>query len=135
MRQNTYIVLHRDPMNNEPRHDTFKILVDDPLKIEETLYELVKQKLILHKKAPHFFLDVISLIDSVEIKPTLPPENGIQFSSDRDTLVEGQKYLVRYNDHEYCIGIYRNETLIEVESDLPIQWGSTIPLSWCGPLP
>ena len=143
MRQNTYIVnftrigdddIFGDETTTSDRL-TVSIDVRDPMAIESEIKMAIGKHLADLCMDDRFWLQSINLVDTCNADVMESTVAGMTFSNDKDMLIEDRKYLVRYNDHEYCIGVYRNGTLIEIESDLPIQWGSTMPLSWCGPLP
>ena len=142
MRSNTYFVIYcvESIQQNVTHHHhmTTTLLVDDPSAISKDIYnkalEHYEEK---NTRSPNgFYVKSISLIDSFEVKPEPPTECGIQFSNDTDLLIEGKKYLVRYDGHEthYCIGIYRDGVLMEIDNEIEIRWGSTKPLFWAGPL-
>lgn len=143
MRQNTYFVIYCVEKGTGVEHHyhmTTTISVDDPSAISKDIYNRAREhyeKSGSSNRPDGFYVESISLIDSHAVRPELPLECGIQFSSDTDLLFEGRKYLVRYDGHEthYCIGIYRDGALMEIDNEIEIRWGSTKPLFWAGPLP
>lgn len=144
MRHNTYFVVYcgkklvRDLFEKQFFHMTTTLLVSDPSMIWKDIHNRGLEDYAKNYggKIYGFNVESISLIDSVEVKQEPPSEDDIQFSGDKNLLIEGRKYLVRYAgpEFEYCIGIVRSGTLVEIDSDIPIDLHDTFPVVWAGPL-